>query len=104
MNNREKYACRFVTTGQHVFAANGKKRIWTDRNGTDGMTLMLEWTADAVSPAGTLTFSVNGDTGMNNVKDLSEDRRVWTVNGRPVYFDAELAGLPPGGSFILYVS
>lgn len=88
---------------EYLFVANERRRIYVDRKGKDSMTLTVEWRSPSVSPAGILTFSIDGDPGENNVKDLSEPGRVWVTNGRPPFFDLDVSGLPPAGCFALYI-
>ena len=87
----------------HKITENGRRRINVSQNGKVNMTLVVEWKSLDIPPQGVLVFSIEGDPGRNNVKDLSGTRRVWMTNGRPPFFHMDVSGLPVGAEFIVHV-
>ncbi len=94
---REKITIRLADYGATI-AANGQYRIYLDGWGGSQLTVTAIWATDAVPPAGTLTFSVDGDPGQNNVLDLSGGKRTMAANGFPAVVDVDVTGLPAGGT------
>lgn len=83
-----------VKYGQATFTQNGAYRArYPELDKTDPHTLTFEWLKG--TPAGTLTLSVDGDPGLNNVVDLAVER-VRNFVGKPVFIDLGFAGLPAG--------
>lgn len=75
----------------------------TQQTGQGHLTVTVNVIDGDVSGA-VLTFSVDGDPGENNVKDLASGERVWTLNARPQFLDIDVTGFTGGGSFMIAVS
>ncbi|WP_035066639.1 hypothetical protein [Nitratidesulfovibrio termitidis] len=67
----------------------------------DGRLPVLQFTP-SVALGGQAVLSVDGETGDNNVVDLS-DQRVLTPDFTALYFDLDISGVPAGGLLTVYV-
>ncbi len=83
-----------------------------DKNGSYRFTFYGEegrrhfsavWAADGIAPAGTLTFSFDGNPGdPQAVIDLSAGDNAFSYNVRLPLVDVAVSGLPAGGALSLY--
>ena len=89
----------------YLIQANGQYRL-----ASSGTSITVKWNAEGMTPAGLLTFSVDGDPGEGvGVIDLSASgeagsRTLKTTGYVFPFLDIDVSGLPEGGSFILYIN
>lgn len=62
-----------------------------------------KWNDASISPAGTLTFTVDGEAGENNVMDLGAGQRTIMCNTPLAFVDVAVTGLPAGAVVTLYL-
>ena len=88
---------------QATLRENGDYRM---SRGRSFNTVNAEWITPGITPAGVLTFSVNGDPGdPSGVMDLSTPTRVLSVGeARLSHIDITLSGLPAGGAVVLRIA
>ena len=80
---------------------NGKTKL------TEGIfafnSVTAKWKDYSITPAGTLTFTVDGDAGEGgNVIDLGTGQRIITSNTRLAFAEITVSGLPEKAAVILY--
>lgn len=77
---------------------SGEERFYYDFK-----SIRAEWVTEAITPAGTLTFTVDGDNfGGNNIIDLGAGARGLECSSTNAYVDITPAGLPAGAIIRLY--
>ena len=89
--------------------ANGAYRIFpNDQDSFSSISAM--WLSEGVSPAGSLTFSVDGDPGQNSELGAINLSRVGQPGSRTcssnmsfAFVDVAVAGLPSGGELLLFL-
>lgn len=90
-------------------AENGSYRIFpSDPDRFSSISAL--WMADGVSPAGTLTFSVDGDPGQNSELGVinmayvgQPGSRTCSSNMSFAFVDVKVADLPASGQVMLYL-
>lgn len=89
--------------------ANGNYRIFpSDLESFTSMSVI--WTGRDASPAGILSFSLDGDPGQNSelgainlAQSGTAGSRTCVSNMRLAFVDAALTGLPAGGELTLFL-
>lgn len=80
---------------------NGSYRFGA-QSGIKGVT--VDWVSESITPAGTLTLSVDGDVGEgDNVINLGSGQRARPVNTPLPFVDVDVAGLPAGANIVIYL-
>ncbi len=65
--------------------------------------ISARWNDNSITPAGTLTFTVDGDAGEGgNVINLGAGTRAIVSNTPMAVVDVAVSGLPVGGAVTLY--
>lgn len=65
-------------------------------------SISAKWNDDSIAPAGALTFTVDGETGENNVMDLGAGQRTILCNTPLAFVDVAVSGLPQDAAVTLY--